>query len=628
MKIVLLLFIIIAIILPVALQAQSDTLRLEEVVVTGTRARVNRSHVPMTISVISRQEIEESHESALLSILSGRVPGLFLTERGILGFGVGNTGAGTLALRGIGDGTRLLVLIDGHPQYMGLMGHHLPDAHAAANVERVEIVRGPASLLYGSNAMGGAINIITRGATQKGWSGDGHFMAGAYNTRQYQAGASYKGERWETFFSLNHDRTDGHRADKSARFHITNGYAKAGLRLSNHFRAWGDVNLVSYETQNPGIVTNPILDNVANILRGTTSVTIENDFGKIRGALSLFYNFGDHEIDDGYYPLASSSNPKEPRNFRFRSKDHHYGIQLYQVLHPFRGTTLTAGIDFKRFGGRAWDDYNDGTTPDNVNADTSLHEIAGYIIVQQALFDKLTLTAGTRVENNEHFGTEWIPQAGVTYRPFRNGFFKASIAKGFRSPNIRDLFYKAGWAAANPDLRPETMINREVSAGQEFLDGHLSVEFTAFIATGKNMIVTETSGGVRQNKNTGAFTHRGLEFSARWEILHDLGVQANYSYLHTKKPVLYAPQQQANVTASYHPGRWHISTSYRHARDLRSTATRAETFNLWNARVAYRPLPWLGVFAKGENLGDTRYQIIDGYPMPGTTVTGGLHFHF
>ncbi|MCK7460836.1 MAG: TonB-dependent receptor plug domain-containing protein [Sphingobacterium sp.] len=88
------------------------------------------------------------------------------------GFGVADGAAGKISIRGIGGSpnTQVLVLIDGHPQYMGLFGHPLPDAYVASDAEKVEVVRGPASILYGTNAMGGVVNIITRQQSQDGLS--------------------------------------------------------------------------------------------------------------------------------------------------------------------------------------------------------------------------------------------------------------------------------------------------------------------------------------------------------------------------------------------------------------------------------------------------------------------------
>ena len=150
-----------------------DTINLDEVIVTGTTVKVNKRNVPMAVSVVNNLQIAESNESALLPILNGRVPGLFVTERGVMGFGVATNAAGQISIRGIGGSptTGVLMLIDGHPQFMGIFGHPLPDSYIASDVERVEVIRGPGSILYGSNAMGGVINIITKKRQKKDSAG-------------------------------------------------------------------------------------------------------------------------------------------------------------------------------------------------------------------------------------------------------------------------------------------------------------------------------------------------------------------------------------------------------------------------------------------------------------------------
>ena len=143
--------------------AEIDSLiNLKGVVVSANKIHVNRNSVPLSISVIEREEIEASSESALLPVLSERVPGLFVTEKGITGFGVSEGAAGTVNIRGVGQGNKVLMLFDGQPQWAGIFGHSLPDTYVASDVERVEVIRGPGALLYGSNAMGGVVNIITR----------------------------------------------------------------------------------------------------------------------------------------------------------------------------------------------------------------------------------------------------------------------------------------------------------------------------------------------------------------------------------------------------------------------------------------------------------------------------------
>ncbi|MDR3236722.1 MAG: TonB-dependent receptor [Prevotellaceae bacterium] len=598
-----------------------DGRRLNEVVVTANRTEVNRHNVPMIISVVGKEELRQSGESNILSALSQRVPGLFVTERNIAGFGVGSRGAGGMTLRGVG-GDRMLILIDGHPQYMGVMGHALADAYAVSNIEKVEVVRGPASILYGSNAMNGAINMITRRHDADGWSADASLMYGSYNTQKHAFSAGQKKGRFDAFVAVSQDRTDGNRAHSA--FSATNGYAKVGYRISNHFRAWADVNLASYGIEDPGADTELYVDCLAEILRGVASVTLENRYGSTDGAFKFFYNFGDHKINDGHkegYPLSL---------FYFRSNDHNYGVNWYQIFRPFRGNMVTAGVDFKNFGGRAWNDYIAPATPDVVETDTSLYEAAGYLLVQQMLFDRLTLNAGARFEHNQQFGNEWIPQAGLSYRPFRHTVLKAAASKGFRSPNMQELFYKAAWAGHNPELKPERMTNYEISVGQDFCDRRVSVELTGFISEGSNLIEADRSHGYPPtNYNTGSFLNKGVEFTCYWQAFSNFTLQGNYAYLYMMDaPILYAPKHQAFLAASYRWQKWSFNANYKFVDDMYISTGSSEltdTYGLLDARISFRPTAWLDVFVKGNNLTGRDYQIVSGYPMPGTTVFGGIN---
>lgn len=333
-------------------EQKADTaLILQEAVVTGNRTLVNRNNVPMNITVVGRNEIENSSESALLPVLSERVPGLFVSERGITGFGVASGAAGGISIRGIGGSpnTQMLVLIDGHPQFMGLMGHPLPDAYVASDVERVEVVRGPASILYGTNAMGGVINIITRKQNREGFSLNARAMGGSYNTQKYMANIGGRKGRVDAYASVNHDRTDGDR--ENSKFHITNGFANAGLRLSEHFRFRADISVAGYVAENPGMITKPMFDNTVDVLRGMTSASLENEFRHLNGALAFFYNWGDHNINDGY------TTGGKPLDYRYRSRDNAYGLLFYQIVRPWQGNMVTLGFDYKSYGGKAWNRF-------------------------------------------------------------------------------------------------------------------------------------------------------------------------------------------------------------------------------------------------------------------------------
>lgn len=605
-------------------------INLQGVVVSANKIQVNRNSVPLSISVIDREEIEASSESALLPVLSQRVPGLFVTQKGITGFGVNDGSAGTVNIRGVGQGNKVLMLFDGQPQWAGIFGHALPDTYVASDVERVEVIRGPGSLMYGSNAMGGVVNIITRHHKQEGRRTQARIMYGSYNTQKYMVNNGYNIGNFSSFISLNHDRTDGHRPN--SKFHITNGFANLGYKINEHYRVTGDLSLAKFKTQNPGEIDAPVLDYLVDVLRGTTSFALENHHEKTSGALRVFYNWGNHEVNDGYEPGGT------PRTYLFRSDDHNTGVLLYQSFRLVEGNTFTAGIDYKNWGGHAWNDSINGKKGELI--DKSVNEVAGYVIMQQDLFDMLSINAGVRYEHNSVFGGEWVPQAGLTVRPFEGNVIRASFSKGFRSPNIREMYM---WGAANDELKPENMLNYEVAVGQSFLDGRLYGEVTAFFIGGKNMIesVSVVPGQTypMKNRNVGTFTNKGIELEGRYQILRNLSMDMNYSYLHTSKPLLAAPAHKLNVGATYSPGRFTFNANVQSVYDLyvrlenpaNKISEVKENYTVLNARAAYRfgsRDKGLNLFVKGENLTATRYTINYGFPMPKAVFMGGIDVTF
>ncbi|WP_025862723.1 carboxypeptidase regulatory-like domain-containing protein [Prolixibacter bellariivorans] len=157
----------------------------EQILVTGNQVATTRELVPLTTSVVNEAEIENSSQTNILPLLSAKVPGMFVTQRGYSGFGVASGSAGQITIRGVGlNGatSEVLVMIDGQPQMMGLMGHPFPDSYVSSDLEKVEVIRGPGSLLYGTNAMGGVVNLITRKEDKEGFSGQIRGQYGSFNT--------------------------------------------------------------------------------------------------------------------------------------------------------------------------------------------------------------------------------------------------------------------------------------------------------------------------------------------------------------------------------------------------------------------------------------------------------------
>ena len=598
---------------------------LSEVVVTGTRNETDIRHLPMTVSVVDRPLIEYSNVPSLLPVLTEQVPGLFITSRGIMGYGVSDGAAGTISMRGLSGGSgQVMVLIDGHPQYMGMFGHPISDAYQSLMAERVEVLRGPASVLYGSNAMGGVVNIVTRRMQQDGVRTDINAGYGSWNTVQTEVTNRVRYKGFSSIVSASYNRTDGHRTDMG--FEQYGGYAKLGYDFSPHWRVRADVNVTHFNASNPGTVSDPLTDADQSVTRGMTSLAVENEYEGTSGALSVFYNWGDHHINDGYSVLAGES----PLDYRFNSHDDMMGISAYQSVRMFRGNRLTVGVDWYRFGGSAWNQYvageRRGEREDIVNI--AQHEVAGYVDFRQNIGTWLTLDAGIRIDHHSHIGVEWVPQAGLSLHLPHSMELKASVSKGFRYPTIREMYM---FPPQNPDLMPERMWTYELSLSQKLLEGRLSYGVNVFYIDGDNFIMTQMVDGRPHNVNAGALRNAGVEAQAAWRIARDWSVDANYSFLHMENPVVAAPEHKLYVGGLFTHGRWHVSTGVQYVAGLYTQVGDSpvqEDFVLWNIRASFRILDWMSVWVRGENLLNWKYEINAGFPMPGANVTGGLNFEF
>ena len=618
----------------VSLQAQTSkdstkvarSYAINEVVVTGTRSETDVRHLPMTVSVVGRPQLEASPQTSVLPVLNSQVPGFFSTSRGVMGYGVATGASGQMSLRGIGGPaqaalptTGLLVLIDGHPQYMGLMGHPIADAYQTMMAERVEVLRGPASVLYGSNAMGGVINIVTRKMQEDGIRTNINIGAGAYGSVQTEATNRIRKGRFSSTVTASYNRTDGHRADMA--FEQYGGYAKLGYDFTDNWKVWGDVNVTRFNATNPGSVMKPYIDNDQRITRGMTSFALENHYEKTSGALSFFYNWGDHWINDGYQPGG------EPLQYRFNSNDQMLGVSWYQSIQLFQGNRLTVGADYFHFGGEAWNQFFDGHR--ETSADKSLNEVAGYVDFRQDIAAWLTLDAGARVDYHSQTGTEFIPQVGLAFHLPENAEIKAMASKGFRNPTIREMYM---FPPQNPDLKPEKLWNYELSFSQRLMDNRLSYGLNVFYINGENLIIRlpNPNGSGMLNQNSGEIENWGAEANVGYQFNPVWSVMANYSWLHMENPVLASPEHKLYGGVNFRKGRWSASTGIQYVKGLYTDldAATKENFVLWDMQGSFKATNYLSFYVRGENLLAQRYEINAGYPMPKATFMGGVNINF
>lgn len=575
-----------------------DSVQLDDVVVTGSKFETSRKVVPLSISQISAENIKQSGHYNVLSTLSAHVPGIFITERNILGFGVATGGSGAINVRGVGSSpnTQVLVLIDGHPNYQGIFGHPLPDAYVASDVEKVEVIRGPASVLYGSNAMAGTVNIITKKQKTKGLAVTVNAVYGSYNTQKYAGTIGFNKGKLSMFVSANHARTDGIRENTD--FKISNGYLKAGYELNHYWKVIADVSLAEYAANDNGPIHAPALFNI-DVLRGKAALSVENRYDRLDGAVKVYHNFGQHNLSDG-----------------FQSTDRNSGMMVYQNYRLFDHTHITAGFDAKQYGGQA----NRGIA---ANALKTVNEMAGYALVRHKLLQILDLNAGLRFEHNSVFGNEWVPMAGTAIRVGSTTNFKTSVSKGFRSPTVMELYLYA----PNAELKPERMMNYELSWIQSYLSNRLSTELTAFWVEGENMI--EVVGGIPpKRQNVGTFSNRGIEFAANFRVTKNINLRANYTLLDMEKKIVAAPKHQFNINLNYQYKMVNLNVATQHVNTLYTALNPdiIESFTLLNARVSAKIIKQLDIFIAGQNLLNQIYQINNGYPMPGINFHGGLNF--
>ncbi|MGM9758483.1 MAG: TonB-dependent receptor plug domain-containing protein, partial [Parabacteroides sp.] len=595
--------------LPLLVEAQQDSSRvvrqyeIDEVVVTGTRNETDVRHLPMTISVVNKTQLEENYRASILPTLTEQVPGLFTTNRGLLGYGISTGASGSMSLRGVGGSTTtgLLVLIDGHPQYMGMFGHPIADSYQSFLAERVEVLRGPASVLYGSNAMGGVINIVTRQMREDGVKNQLNVGYGSYNTLQTEYSNRVKMGKFSSVVTGSYNRTDGHRRDME--FEQYGGYAKLAYDFNTRWKLWGDVNVTHFNTSNPGTVSAPYIDNDSRITRGMTSYALENRYEKTSGAISFFYNWGNHKINDGYHPGG------EPQTAYFRSKDQMMGLSLYQSVTLFPGNRVTFGFDYQHFGGESWnEDMSNGEKKPGV--DKKQDEVAGYIDIRQDLSSWLSLDAGIRLDHHSHVGTEWVPQGGLAFHLPNQAELKAMVGKGFRNPTIREMYM---FPPQNPDLKPEKLVNYELSFSQHLLDKALSYGANLFYINGENMIATLPVNGKPLNINTGEIENWGIEAQVAYRIHADWQVNANYSFLHMENPVVGAPEHKLFAGVHFTHDRWSANTGLQYIKGLYTVmagddSTR-ENFLLWNLTAGYQVCRAAKLFVKGENLLGQHYEI-------------------
>lgn len=612
-----------------------DSVGLNEVVVTGTRNATDIRHLPQTITVVGREVLTENERPNVLPTLMEQVPGLMITGRGMMGYGISTGGTGGMMLRGISSGAgQVMVLIDGHPQYNGIYGHSIADAYQTMMAERVEVLRGPASMLYGSNAMGGVVNIVTRkthtGVFNEDYS-NVNISLGAGSWGTLQGDISYKARKgkFSALVAASTCRTDNHRRNMG--FDQNGAFAKVNFDINDSWNLYADLDLTRFNASYPGTVSDPMLEADQWITRGAVAIGVENHYEKMSGRASLYDNFGRHKINDGYKAVGG-----KPQNRLFRSKDELLGVSIFEALNLLKGNTITLGFDYQSIYGHAYytsrEDGKEMETQNKQSGEERNTEIAGYVDARQDITDFLTIDLGVRYDHHTVTGSEWVPQAGLVVRPMSNGEVKVMASKGFRNPTMREMYL---YPPSNTDLLPERMWNYELSwrhriNGNGYRKSMLTYGVNVFYIKANNIIQTIN----KKNVNTGELENWGIEMDALWKLNKHFSITTNHSWLNMKHEVVSAPKYKGYIGAATHLGSWNCNIGLTHVNELftalateKDPAT-TESFTLLNAMVGYTISPYLRLWVRGENMLAQKYEFVAGMPMPRATFMAGVNLEF
>ncbi len=455
--------------------AAPSAIELEKTVVTATRTETPVENLPVSVTVITKDDIEKMHVKTVDDVLN-KAAGVQIRR----GKGLSNTGSHTtLYMRGTGDSSRVLVLKDGIPLNTTYIGSvNFWGVMSVEDIEKIEIVRGASSALYGSYAMGGVINIITRPARKK-ITGSVSFEAGKDDTYIGNANISGATDRFGFRSSVGHKRTDGYEyyeGDKWKDYYETPENELTNVSVGGDIRLGESLLKLDYEyfiedslsattSQYDGEAENNNFMLCYNLPIGKTDFSIKSfyfDYDSETKARK--YNKTTERYDKFYY---DSDIPKEE-----------WGL-IMQVSGELGSHRLTVGSDLK--WGECDSEYTYETGDRNFSGKQDLYSF--FVNDEWLIGDKLVLSAGVRydywknrdgdfyddttatvrsIKYPDETEDNWSPRAGVVYKLTDDTKLRASYGTGFKVPSLYYL-YKSGphgatrFDLANPELKAEEM---------------------------------------------------------------------------------------------------------------------------------------------------------------------------
>jgi outer membrane cobalamin receptor len=585
-------------------QDQGDTklyqLR-DSVLIVASRYAAPLSREANSIVVIDGKDIARLADHSILEMLKWQVPSAFVLQTRVGGYGVGTAGTGAVYLRGMGGkpNTGVAMMVDGHPDFMGIFGHPLPDAYGMDDVERVDVLLGPASTVFGNSALGGVINLVTREVTRDMLrvSAEG----GSWGTFSTTIGASRVFADHGVQLSLGRSGTDGHIEQTSfSGMRVQAGY---DWRISDAWRLSFRGRHVPFTFDDPTRKTDPAgLGTYGNIKRNMGQLILKNEGSGINGSTQFYLNSGHHEFADG-----------------FVSDDRAYGLSSYQQWRLAGNVSLAIGTDLISYGGE--------TNVDN--KEYTLTTAGVYALAMYSPLEALHLRAGLRYQHHSLGLNSLAPSAGVSITPISGLRVFANVQSGFRHPTPRELYL---FPPANANLREESSLGYEAGAEYLIADGSLRIAWfrtdaTDLIAT----VANPTPPPPMRNLNVFDVQMNGLELSAQYRVLPFLLGRVSWSSIEAGDFTAYNPSQQFKYLLTFLAGPVQGSIAGQYVHEL--FAGNNSTLPLSDYHTLDVTLSWIspwGIepYVKGRNILDRRYSVLPNYPAPGAHFLTGFRYVF
>lgn len=660
MKHLLILYLFVtSVLLPYIASAEEETITLSEVVVTATRYEETKENISASIQVITGDDIKNSTADNVGDLITEASIGHIQKYPSGLTSSIGLRGFRTNLFDDLKS--RVLVLINGHR--IGTVNlAKIP----IEDIERIEIVKGPASVLYGSSAMGGVINIITK-VGKEGIHGSIGGEIGSWD--YWKSIAELNGKKGAFDFYLTASRSSRNDYDAKDYGKIENtGYndetvsARFGYKFfDKHHISIGFQHWRGWEIGSQGARYDPDPDDYSDRIRDNLEI------GYKTGTFNASYYL---IKDKDEYHEGSTAGLWDTPNAKYTKETQTQGVNLQK--------TFSIGYHKIIIGGQ-WDrikveSSSNSGAPYNPNSKYDSYGV--FTEGRLSLFNKkLLLSAGIRYDyfENEILKTEGIPTVKPTDEEFyhvtlRGGFvykltedmnLKGNVGTAFRAPAPDEIAtdYISSWGThwvGNPDLKPEKSISYDI--GIDYTKSFFKGEITFFHSDFEDKIISyyDETLSIMTFKNVDGASTQGIEASISYDIGLSLGLNfsiepfANVTY-HTKyeskdefeinkygETLLYTPKWTSAFGIRAGQDKWDVRliANYTGDEKVQDWATypypvvKKSDFTIVNIKGTYRPIKNLEITASVENLFDRAYEYVPYYPMPGMTFMGGMKFIF